>query len=150
MHYMLAKFDPNSGGITWRSKFELIQVERFHWNHIQSAKYGTNASGILFSWRDNPSYRLYTLGPLCLWQCFLTKIALLLNSTRHHWCQIHHSAWDKMHWITRWEGKVLTHVWLQIDSSTIPKPFISTLWPKEIWQFSTLRASQTLEGSKAQ
>ena len=23
-----------------------------------------------FSWRDNLSYRLYTLGPLCLWQCF--------------------------------------------------------------------------------
>ena len=34
------------------------------------AKFGTNASGILFSWRDNSSYRLYTLGPLCLWQCF--------------------------------------------------------------------------------
>ena len=33
------------------------------WNHIQLAKFGTNASGILFSWRDNLSYRLYTLGP---------------------------------------------------------------------------------------
>ena len=30
----------------------------------------TNASGILFSWRDNSSFRCYTLGPLCLWQCF--------------------------------------------------------------------------------
>ena len=36
------------------------------------AKFRTNASGILFSWRDNSSYRLYTLGPLCLWQCLLT------------------------------------------------------------------------------
>ena len=32
-----------------------------------------NASGILFSWRDNSSYRLYTLGPLCLWQCFIFR-----------------------------------------------------------------------------
>ena len=30
-----------------------------------------NGSGILFSWRDNSSYRLYTLGPLCLWQCLI-------------------------------------------------------------------------------
>ena len=35
------------------------------------AKFGTNASGILFSWRDNSSFRCYTLGPLCLWQCLL-------------------------------------------------------------------------------
>ena len=30
----------------------------YKWNHIQLAKFGTNASGILFSWRDNSSYRL--------------------------------------------------------------------------------------------
>ena len=29
----------------------------------------SNASGILFCWRDNSSFRCYTLGPLCLWQC---------------------------------------------------------------------------------
>ena len=29
----------------------------------------TNASGILFSWRDYSSFTCYTLGPLCLWQC---------------------------------------------------------------------------------
>ena len=34
------------------------------------AKFGFNASGIIFWWRDNSSYKLYTLGPLCLWQCF--------------------------------------------------------------------------------
>ena len=34
------------------------------------AKFWTNASGLLFSWRDNSSFRCYTLGPLCLWQCF--------------------------------------------------------------------------------
>ena len=33
----------------------------------------TNASGILFSSRNNSSFRCYTLGPLCLWQCFLRK-----------------------------------------------------------------------------
>ena len=27
LHYMLAKFGTNSGGITWWSNFELIQVE---------------------------------------------------------------------------------------------------------------------------
>ena len=32
-------------------------------------KFLTNASDILFSWRDNLSLRCYTLGPLCLWQC---------------------------------------------------------------------------------
>ena len=36
------------------------------------AKFVTNASGILFSWRDNSSFRPYTLGPLCLWQCLLS------------------------------------------------------------------------------
>ena len=40
------------------------------------AKFGTNASGILFSWRDNSSYRLYILGPLCLWQCFTFILSL--------------------------------------------------------------------------
>ena len=48
---MLAKFGTNAGGATWWSNVELIQVEP------------------LFGWRDNSSYRLYTLGPLCLWQC---------------------------------------------------------------------------------
>ena len=38
------------------------------------AKLGTNTSGILFSLRDNSSYRLYTLGPLCLWQCFVKSL----------------------------------------------------------------------------
>ena len=52
---MLAKFGTNSGGITWWSKFELIQVLK--WIQIQ------------YSWKDNSSYKLYTLGPLCLWQC---------------------------------------------------------------------------------
>ena len=38
------------------------------------AKFGTNASGATISWRDNSSYRLYTLGPLCLWQCFFNVL----------------------------------------------------------------------------
>ena len=45
---MLAKFGTNSGGITWCSNFEPNK-----WNHIQLAKFGTNASDIPFSWRDN-------------------------------------------------------------------------------------------------
>ena len=45
------------------------------------AKFVTDASGILFSWRDNSSYRLYTLGPLCPWQCFweALKISIILK-----------------------------------------------------------------------
>ena len=65
---MLAKFGTNSGGITWWSNFELIQVEPHTFGQIW-----TNTSGILFSWRDNSSYRLYTLGLLCLWQCFFVQ-----------------------------------------------------------------------------
>ena len=45
-----------------------------NWNqcclHYMLAKFLTNASGILFCWRYNSSFRCYTLGPLCLWQCF--------------------------------------------------------------------------------
>ena len=37
------------------------------------AKFGTNASGILFSWRDSSSERVNTLGPLCFWQWFLCE-----------------------------------------------------------------------------
>ena len=48
-HYILVKFGTNSGGITWWSNFELIQVEP------HTIGLGTNASGILFSWRDNSS-----------------------------------------------------------------------------------------------
>ena len=44
-------------------------LNKYKWNHLQLAKFGTNASDILCSWRDNSSYRLYILGPLCLWQC---------------------------------------------------------------------------------
>ena len=47
------------------------------------AKFGTNASGILFSWRDTSSYRLYTLGPLCLWQC-LCNILQISDITRRY------------------------------------------------------------------
>ena len=39
------------------------------------AEFGTNASGILFS------YRLYTLGPLCLWQCFISLDVDFLHKT---------------------------------------------------------------------
>ena len=39
------------------------------------AKFLTNASGILFCWRDNSSFRCYTLGLLCLWQCFIFSIS---------------------------------------------------------------------------
>ena len=42
----------------------------------------TNASGILFSWRDNSSFRCYTLGPLCLWQCLKQKDACGLKSKK--------------------------------------------------------------------
>ena len=120
----VAKCVTNANGAIWRSILQLMQVAKIgthgncitylepmlvappvsqilnlnKWNHIQLAKFGTNASGILFSgeitqdkesgywvfnlnflwdWicilfscRDISIFRLYTLGPLCLWQCF--------------------------------------------------------------------------------
>ena len=72
----MVKFGTNSVDITWWSNFELIRV-----NHIQLAKFGTKESGILFSWRDNSSYRLYTLGPLCLWQCFFKISGFMVVNT---------------------------------------------------------------------
>ena len=68
---MLAKFGTNSGGFTWCSNFELIQVEP----HTIGQIWNQCKCGILFSWRDNSSYRLYALGPLCLWQCFFFNLS---------------------------------------------------------------------------
>ena len=62
---MLAKFGTNSGGITWWSKFELIQVLK--WIQIQ------------YGWKYNSSYKLYTLGPLCLWQCLFKSSLKRIN-----------------------------------------------------------------------
>ena len=74
----MAKIGTNANCITGWPNLEPILVPTpggqilnyCKWNHIQLPKFGTNVSSILFSWRDNSSYRLYTLGPLCLWQCF--------------------------------------------------------------------------------
>ena len=96
LNLVLAKFATNASGAIWWQNMQLMQVAppgAQNWNQcklyyrlakfgtnasdatcvttIQLAKFETNASGILFSWRDNSSYRLYTImGPLCLWQCF--------------------------------------------------------------------------------
>ena len=75
---MLAKFGTNSGGISWWSNFELVQVKPRTIGQIWKQ------SGILFSWKDNSSYRLYTLGPLCLWQCFV----IFSNATQFGWFPI--------------------------------------------------------------
>ena len=40
---------------------------------LHVGQFVTDASGILFSWRDNSSFRPYTLGPLCLWQCLFQE-----------------------------------------------------------------------------
>ena len=101
---MLAKFGTNSGGITWWSKFELIQVLK--WIQIQ------------YSWKDNSSYKLYTLGPLCLWQCFCVLF--------RHLC------------VFFWNGIINVVVLTPVDpSQTIGLPFNSPnckhcpnwLWP---------------------
>ena len=61
---------PSSGQIC--NQFKWRHLVNYEWSHIQLAIFETNASGILFSWRDlNSSFRCYTLGPLCLWQCFI-------------------------------------------------------------------------------
>ena len=85
----MAKFVTKASIATWWPKLEPMLIalhvgqiwNQCWWRHLvvkfrtntsgtALAKCVTNASGILFSWRDNSSYRLYTLGPLCLWQCF--------------------------------------------------------------------------------
>ena len=66
----------NASSTTWWPKLEPMLIalhvgqiwNQFWWHHLV-VQFWTNASGILFSWRDNSSYRLYTLGPLCLCQC---------------------------------------------------------------------------------
>ena len=56
------QFGTNASCVTWWSNFELIQVE-----NIQLAKFGTNVSDI------GEITQVNTLGPLCLWQCFLVR-----------------------------------------------------------------------------
>ena len=81
---MLAKFGTNSGGITWWSKFELIQVLKL----IQ----------IQYSWKDNSSYKLYTLGPLCLWQCF--KAPLHISGVLRWFWALFTRLWE--FWFSTW------------------------------------------------
>ena len=40
------------------------------WKKAKSAEHGIC---VRFSFRDNPSFRLNSLAPLCLWQCFLFR-----------------------------------------------------------------------------
>ena len=83
----MAKFATHASGAIWWPILQLMQVAPFggqicnlcKWRHLvvkfatnaSGAIWLTNTSGILFSWRDNSSFRCYTLGPLCLWQCFI-------------------------------------------------------------------------------
>ena len=50
-----------------------------------SAKFGTNASGVLFSWRYNSSYRINTLGPLFFWGGGGAKYGQCLNDLNSWW-----------------------------------------------------------------
>ena len=49
------QFGTNASGATWWSNFELIQVEPHTIGQNWVPNFGTNASGILFSWRDYSS-----------------------------------------------------------------------------------------------
>ena len=64
------KFATNASGTIWWTILQLCELR-----HLV-VKFVTNASGILFSWRDNSSFRVNTLGPLCLWQCFFDSSQL--------------------------------------------------------------------------
>ena len=53
------------------------------------AKFLTNASDILSWWRDNSSFKCYTLGPLCLWfSSRPSEVRLILKSPKC--CTIQH------------------------------------------------------------
>ena len=60
-HLLVAKFATNANGGIWWPILQLMQVAPF---------VDQICIGVLFSWKDNSSFRCYTLGPLCLWQCF--------------------------------------------------------------------------------
>ena len=51
---------------------------------------------IHFSCRDNSSYRLNTLGPLCLWQCFIP----MYNNPI---CSKGLVRWHHLHWFLFWQ-----------------------------------------------
>ena len=95
----LAKFGTNSGDFTWWSNFELIQAEQhtigqiwnqFWWHHLV-VKFWTNTSGTTYNWPNASSKRtqvidsIYTLGPLCLWRCFIVCISDPLMEKFRDW-----------------------------------------------------------------
>ena len=72
--HLSAKFVTKVIGAMWWPNLEVMQVAPSALLHYMLAKFLTNACGILFSWRDNSSFRCYTLGLLCLWQCFIEHL----------------------------------------------------------------------------
>ena len=69
---MLANFGTNASGATWWSNFELIQVEP----HTID-QFGTNASGILFSWRDKLKLKSQYPGSVVPLAMFLNKLHII-------------------------------------------------------------------------
>ena len=82
--HRVAKFVINASGAIWWPNLELMQVvpsgdqiwNLCKWCHLVT-KFATNSSSateidlIYSSWKIYSSYEINTLGPLCLWQCFV-------------------------------------------------------------------------------
>ena len=96
----MAKFATHASGAIWWPILQLMQVAPF---------VGQICIGILFSWRDNSSFRCFTLGPLCLWQC-LKMISL---------CKRLISA------LGGWSKKCTK---TKTDGSTFPRQFWNLRW----------------------
>ena len=94
----MAKFGTHASSAIWWPILQLMQVAP-----SGGQIWLTNASGILFSWRDNSSPRCYALGPLCLWQCFSNTLPLnaIAQTKSMHWNML--GVWNgsiAMHWKT--------------------------------------------------
>ena len=109
-----AKFGINAIGAIWWTTLQPMlgtlhvgQIwNQFWWHHLV-VKFWTNTSGttynwpnlepkkVAFSWRDNSSYRLYTLGPLCFWQCLSYVKGSWLTCMEPEWQQLDmfHCSW---------------------------------------------------------
>ena len=74
-----------------------------------------NSIQIQFSWKDNSSHRLNTLGPLCLWQCFSFYCTLLMHTFNTLFKWILETFTQPTHW-----------------------PRNSSFWICNLWNFSVL------------
>ena len=120
----MIKFVTNASSATSWPKLEPMLIalhvgqiwNQFWWHHLvvkfwtntsgttQLAKFGTNASGILFSWRDNSSYRLWVRcasgNVLSTWCGVVIVLLHVFTLSCPQWCWIV-IVWYRCPWCSR-------------------------------------------------